>query len=196
MESCSLQSNIILNESLAALVASIKGSEELVESMSLTNITFQTGKGCDNMFKRLFAASFISILLTSTACLTVTGFKELLNSYGKVIPESVITTCVSCYTYVKQSYNQIEEQKFLDNPKSYWDSWLESIYNYRLIPENYILPVYKNFLLPSYIKYTDSVCAIFNGTSKVDSIGNILGNISDQMLIKKGKKKSKKGKKK
>jgi hypothetical protein len=195
METCSLQSHIILNEALAALVASIKGSEELVEAMSSTNSTEKAGGGCQNMYRRLFAASFISLLLGGITCLSVVGFKDLLNSYGNVIPESVITTCVSCYTFLKQSYNQIEEQKVLNNPKSYWNSWMDSIYAYRLIPEKYILPVYSSFLLPSYMKYTDRVCDIFNGKSEVRDIGDILGGVSDQMIIEKQSKKGKKGKK-
>ncbi len=177
MESCPIDNRLIINNAIDIIKLSLNGSDELIEKIFESiepicerNSKNQKGGDCASLRKRLFAAGFLSILLSCIACGSVTGINKTFGlSIGITNFHSYVLEGVNWVfnTKVYKAYNN--SAKYSD-PIGYYKSYITTPLG--IIKS--IKPFYTTFLKPQFITITDLVCNIFGREYEEGEISKIL----------------------
>ena len=181
MECCSIDSQLIIKNSIDIIQIALNGSDELVKKIIESNTTTkknsinrqnggnthvkhsinrQNGGDCTSLRRRLVAAGFLSLILAGTTCNSISTINQ---KFGLDIGITNI------HLYLKEAYDWAWNTKIgkaynnsakFSDPVGYYKSYITTPIHYI----KQIKPTYTDFIKPNFLLLTNKICDLISSS--------------------------------
>ncbi len=178
-DQCSLIDGYIIDQSIEMMKLTLTISDEEIDRIYnkfAKEIKFtrnQNGGACATKRKRIFAASFLSLIITAVTCGSISNINKVLKTNFSLLDLPNYVNEAYQWATSTKVYKYYDEYSIGSNPTEYMKSFITMPIN---ILKN-VHSFYTDYLNPTYYTLTDKICDLFSNTYEQGKFTKILNEL-------------------